>query len=104
MAAGKTPGSDGLSMEFYIAFWDVLGPYLVEVPNALYDSGMLPTSQCQAFISLLYKKGDQLLHKNWRPISLLNVDYKLCVRALAGRLLKVIHHDVGSDQTCSVPG
>ena len=42
--------------------------------------------------------------KNWRPISLLNVDYKLCARTLAGRLLKVIHHVVAPDQTCGVPG
>ena len=104
MATGKTPGSDGLPMEFYITFWDVLGPDLVEVLNASYDAGTLPVSQRQALISLLYKKGDRLLHKNWRPISLLNVDYKLCARALAGRLLKVIHHVVGSDQTCGVPG
>lgn len=38
------------------------------------------------------------------PISFLNVDYKLCARALAGRLLKVIHNVVALDQTCGVPG
>ena len=39
---------------------------------------------------------------NWRPIILLNVDYKICARALAARLLKVIHYVVGHDQTCGV--
>ena len=38
------------------------------------------------------------------PISLLNVDYKLCARVLAGRLLKVIATVVAPDQTCGVPG
>ena len=37
-------------------------------------------------------------------ISLLNVDYMICARALAGRLLGVLHHVVASDQTCGVPG
>ena len=64
----------------------------------------MPFSQRAALISLIYKKGDRLDHKNWRPISLLNVDYKLCARTLAGRLLKVIHHVVAPDQTCRVPG
>ena len=32
------------------------------------------------------------------------MDYKLCARVLAGRLLKVIHQVVASDQTCGVPG
>ena len=41
---------------------------------------------------------------NWRPITLLNIDYKTCARALAARLLKVIHHVVGPDHACGVPG
>ena len=103
MAKGKSPGSDGLLAEFYVAFWDVLGPDFVEVLNASFDSGLLPFSQRVALISLVFKKGDRLLHKNWRPISLLNVDYKICTRTIAGRLLKVIHHVVARDQTCGVP-
>lgn len=104
MARNKSPGSDGLPMEFYITFWDVLGPDLVDVFNASFDAGRLPSSQRSALISLIFKKGDRLLHKNWRPISLLNVDYKLCARTLAGRLLKVLHYVVHPDQTCGVRG
>ena len=66
-------------------------------------AGFLPFSQQGALISLIFKKGDRLLHKNWQPISLLNVDYKLSARALAGRLLKVIHLVVAPDQTPGVP-
>ena len=80
-----------------------MGPDLVEVLNASFDSGLLPFSQQGALISLIFKKGDRLLHKNWRPISLFNVDYKFCARALAGRLLRVIHHVVARDRTCGVP-
>ena len=104
MARNKTPGSDGLPMEFYLTFWDVLGSDLVEVFNASFDAGRMSSSQRSALISLLFKKGDRLLHKNWHPIGLLNVDYKLCARALAGRLLKVLHFVVHPDQTCGVRG
>ena len=55
-------------------------------------------------LSLSFKKGDRIDPRNWRPISLLNVDYKLTSRVLAGRLLKVIHLVVADDQTCGVPG
>ena len=103
MAKRKSPGSDGLPAEFYLAFWDILGSDLVEVLNASFDSGLLPFSLRGTLISLVFKKGDRLLHKNWRPISLLNVDYKICTRALAGRLLKVIHLVVAPNQTCGVP-
>ena len=90
MARGKSPGSDGLPVEFYLTFWDLLGDDLVEVLNASFDAGLLPFSQRGALITLIHKKGHRLLHKNWRPISLLNIDYKICAKALAGRLLKVL--------------
>lgn len=55
-------------------------------------------------IFLIFKKGDPLEHKNWRPISSLNVDYKLCARALAGCLLGVLYHIIAPDQKCGVSG
>ena len=103
MAKGKSPGSDDLAMEFYVAFWDLLGRDLVGVFNASLEAGLLPFSQREALIALIFKKGDRLGHKNWRPISPLSVDYKLCARVLAGRLLKVIATVVAPDQTWGVP-
>ena len=104
MAKGKSPRSVGLPMEFYVAFWDLLGGDLVNVFNAPLEAGLLPFSQREALIALIFKKGDRLDHKNWRPISLLNVEYKLCARVLVGLLLKVIAKVVAPDQTCGVPG
>lgn len=104
MARGKSPGSDGLPMEFYLTFWDIIGPDLTTVLNDSFDGGLLPLSQRTALISLIFKKGDRLEHKNWRPISLLNVDYKICTRTVAGRLLNVLHHVILPNQTCGVKG
>ena len=42
--------------------------------------------------------------KNWQPISLLNIDYKILSKALTNPLSKVLTSIVGEDQTCSVPG
>jgi len=53
---------------------------------------------------VIYKKGDRKSLKNWRPISLLNVDYKICSKAISVRLSKVLEFIVDPDQTCSVPG
>ena len=104
MARRKAPGLDGLPMEFYLKFWSVMGSDLVDVLNSCLDSGCLSLSQCRGVISLSYKKGDRLDLRNWRPITLLNVDYKLAARVIAGRLLRVIHLIVDKDQTCGVPG
>ena len=102
MALRKAPGCDGLPAEFYLKLWDVLGADLVEVLNFCYLSGSL--SHTQRLIAASFKKGDRLDPRNWRPISLLNVDYKIASRAIAGRLLKVIHLVANSNQTCGVPG
>ena len=54
---------------------------------------------------LIFKKrGDRKSLKNWRPISLLNVDYKIISKVITSRLANVIEFIVHSDQTCSVPG
>ena len=90
-------------MEFYIRFWEVLGQDLVDVVNTCYASGSLSLSQ-RGIISLVFKRGDRLDARNWRPITLLNADYKLASWVLAGRLLKVIHVVVSKDQTCGVAG
>ena len=104
MAHRKAPGNDGLPMEFYVKFWSVLGADLVRVLNFCFTNRRLSKSQRRGVISLSFKKGDRLDPRNWRPISLLNVDYKIASRAIAGRLLKVLHVVVGRDQTCGVPG
>ena len=104
MARRKAPGCDGLPMEFYQTFWSVLGSDLVRVLNSCASVGRLSRSQRRGVISLSFKKGDRLDPRNWRPIWLLNVDYKIASRAIAGRLLQVISSVVDKDQTCGVPG
>ena len=102
---GKLPGSDGFSTEFYLFFWDLLAPLLLRVANSCYRGGELVNSMKGSVTRLIYKKrGDIKDLKNWRPISLLNVDYKIVSKAITVRLSKVLEHVVGPAQTCSVPG
>ena len=48
----------------------------------------------------IHTKDDKGNLKNWRPISLLNVDYKICSKAISLRLAKVLGSIVDADQTC----
>ena len=75
----------------------------VDVLNSCYRSGVMSLSQRRGVISLSFKRGDRLDPRNWRPVSLLNVDYKLAARTIAARLLKVIHVVVADDQSYGVP-
>ena len=102
---GKSPGSDGLSVEFYLHFWESLGPLLLCVANRCFADGELCPSMKGSVTRLIFKKRGDVKHlKNWRPISLLNVDYKIISKAITLRLSKVLQHIIHPDQTCSVPG
>ena len=61
--------------------------------------GELSTSQKQAIKKLIEKKDrDKRFIKNWRPISLLNVDMKLISKVLASCLKSVISSIVNENQ------
>ena len=102
LQTGKSPGSDGLPVEFYSVFWDLLCDPLLAVLNDCFRAGSLCASQREALLRLIYKKDDKRLAKNWRPISLLNCDYKLASKIITDRLKQVMPSIVHSDQTCSV--
>ena len=67
---------------------------------------MMASSQRKCIITLLHKgkslERDNL--SNWRPITLLNVDYKIATRALAKRLQVIMTSIINSDQTGYVKG
>ena len=101
----KTPGNDGLTAEFYLAFWPILGKHLVACLNYAHNHGELSNSQKQAVITLLEKKGkDKRLIKNWRPISLINVDTKIASKALAKRLENILPDLIHYNQNAYVKG
>ena len=97
---GKTPGTDGLTAEFYKFFWADIKRCLLDSINFALENGIMSVEQRRAIISFLPKKeNDRLFLKNWRPISLLNVDYKILAKALANCLTKFLPLLIDEDQT-----
>ena len=101
----KAPGTDGFPAEFYKVFWFDIKTFLLDSIQHSYVNGSLSYSQKQGIISLIPKKNkDMLLLKNWRPLSLLNMDYKLIAKVIANRIKTVIKKIIHSDQTGFVNG
>ena len=95
----KTPSYDGLTIEFYLTFWDLVGECLVDALTFAQEQGQLSTSQKQAMITLLEKKDkDRRFIKNWRPISLINVDVKIASIAIARRLESILPEFIHPNQ------
>lgn len=101
----KSPGSDGLTPEFYRAFWDLLHLQFYDSIMFSLDKGVLSQEQRTGIVTLIPKKGqDRLLLNNWRPITLLNTDFKIFSKALANRLQSCIQDVVEPDQTGFIRG
>ena len=96
--SNKSPSNDGLTVEFYKAFWNTVGNLVVDSLNFTYEYGELSNSQKEAIKTLIEKKDrDKRYLSNLRPISLINVHVKIGSKAIAKRLEKVlpyvIHHN-----------
>ena len=105
MSNNKSPGSDGFSSEFLKMFWKELGHFIVRSLNYGYDCGELSITQKQGIITCIPKEGKPRQYmKNWRPISLLNVIYKIASAAIANRVKPLLQNIISSDQTGFVPG
>ena len=101
---GKSPGEDGIPLEFYLTFWDLLAPDLLDVFTDFESLGRLPDSFTTGIVTLLHKNKDKTDLKNWRPITLLNLDCKLFSKLLAARMSLFLEELIHPDQACAVPG
>ena len=88
----SSPGSDGITPGFYKVFWQRLKAPLFNPLQSSIEAGELSITQRREIIDLRHKGNntsrDDL--KNWRPITLTNVDYKIFTKLLALRLQEVI--------------
>ena len=105
MKNNKSPGSDGFTIEFFKFFWKDIGKFLVRAINYSFVKGEMSSTQKEGVIICIPKgdKDKQLL-KNWRPISLLNVSYKIASSCIANRLKTVLPKLINEDQTGFIAG
>ena len=94
----KTPGSDGLPIELYICFVNIFAKILKKVFEKCFENGHLTDTMKYGIISQLHKKGDKTKRENWRPLTMLNVDFKILTKILTLRLKKIAHLLIHSDQ------
>lgn len=100
MQNGRSPGIDGIPPEFYVTFWEQLGPFLLDMVNFSVEKGRFARDVNTALISLLLKKDkDPTDCSSYRPLSLLNADLKIFAKLLARRLESLMPLLVSSDQT-----
>jgi hypothetical protein len=115
---GKAPGLDGLPYEFYkildILFrqnrksgknmFDVIR-FLTKLYTDFEQHGIIKSSHFNiGWLCPIFKKGDRAVISNYRPITLLNCDYKLMTKTYSVRLMNVAPSRVHPDQAGFMKG
>ena len=102
---GKSPGLDGIPIDFYKVFWLDIKEYFLAAVTATYENKTLSLSQKRGLISLIPKKDKNPLSlKNWRPLTLLTADYKILAKVIANRIKMSLTNIIHSDQTGFIKG
>ena len=103
LPTGKSPGPDALPNKLYKVLSKTLAPIIQQVANESRQRGSYPEGMSDGIIATLYKKGDRDDPRNYRPITLLNGDYKIIMRALTRRMNEAVVQFVSDAQTGFVP-
>ena len=117
---GKAPGSDGLTYEFYSAFWELLGEPMVAAFNHAFAQQQQQQQQLQqqlqqphlsprqrlGLVTLIYKEGGKPRENpdSYRPITLLQCDVKIIAKVMVQRFSPGLCSIIDSTQTAFVPG
>ena len=104
LARGKAAGPDLIATDFYHDFIEELTPILTILYNEVWNNDTVPKSFLQAKIYPLKKKGDSSNGMDYRPLSLLNTDYKILAKVVANRVKNVLPDIIGTNQNGFVHG
>lgn len=100
----KSPGPDGFPARFYQRNWGTLKTYIVRAVRDFFQSGIMPEGVNNTAIVLIPKIEQPLELKDYRPISLCNVVYKVVSKCLVNRLRPVLDEVVSEEQSASIQG
>ena len=99
MNNNKTPGQDGIPIDFYKVFWTKLKTIFLNMVTSVYNNNQLHPTARKGILNLIPKPNkDSRYIKNLRPITLLNVDYKIIEKAIANKMLPALKHIIHTDQ------
>ena len=92
MKNDKSAGTDRFTVEFNKKKnWKDIGTFLMRSLNYSFDKGELSVTQKQGIVSIIPKaRNPREFLKNWRPITLFNISYKLLSSCLADKMKTIL--------------
>ena len=103
--SGKSPGPDGIPLVVYKRSSGVFAGLLADIYSAFLQAGRLPPGFNEGLVVYIYKgEGDRTAPNNYRPITLLNITYRLLAKVLADVLNPALADIVDPAQTAFIAG
>ena len=103
LPTGKSAGPDRIPNKFYKVFSKTVSPIIAQVFNESHKARAFPEGFSAGIIATLYKKKERDDPRNYRPITLLNGDYKILSRILTARMNEAVVQFVSEMQNGFVP-
>jgi hypothetical protein len=100
----KAPGPDGFPARFLQRNWDLLKEEVVQAVQRFFDTGIMPEGVNDTVIVLIPKNNDPEALKDFRPISLCNVIFKVVSKCLVNRLRPILQDIISPTQSAFIPG
>jgi hypothetical protein len=82
----KSPGPDGLTIEFFLGCYEIVGPDLLKMIEDTRTSSRIPQSLNSTFLALIPKMDNPETLDDFRPISLCNCAYKIVSKVIARKI------------------
>lgn len=104
MPPGKSPGPDGFTIDFFHHCWDLIKKDVWEVVEESRTSVVVIPTLNATFLTLILKEERVTNPKQFRPIVLCNVIYKIITKVVANRLKPILTHVISKEQEGYVEG
>jgi hypothetical protein len=104
MKPGKTSGEDGFTAGFFQKHQNLLSNEVNQAVLGFLNGGEMPEAVNRTILVLIPKVAHPQELSQFRPISLCNVIYKICSKAMASRLRLVLDNIILVEQSAFVPG
>ncbi|GJU81563.1 putative RNA-directed DNA polymerase, eukaryota, reverse transcriptase zinc-binding domain protein, partial [Tanacetum coccineum] len=100
----RAPGPDGFLFKFVKTYWEMMKNDIFDFVQEFVTSGNILIGCNSSFITLIPKVTSLILCKDYRPISLIGLQYKIISKLLANRIAKVIEGVISVEQSAFIKG